>query len=91
MKWRIAVLGGDGVGPEVTLAALRSLVGPDTPATFTLYGDPGQLAGAGNVVPITVEVTERRNVVTEAIADIEFVKGPDRTAPVVMAVTVETP
>ena len=28
---------------------------------------------------------------TEAIADIEFVKGPDRTAPVVMAVTVESP
>jgi hypothetical protein len=28
---------------------------------------------------------------TAAIADIEFIKGPDRSAPVVMAVTVETP
>jgi uncharacterized protein len=33
-------------------------------------------------------VTPKRNVV---VKEIELVKGPDQTAPVVMAVTVETP
>lgn len=82
---KIAVLPGDGIGPEVTGAALRVLGALDLPDLMLVEGDVGGIAYERHGLPLPVETLEKARaadaVLFGAVGDPRFDELPRAMRP----------